>query len=115
MLSMGPIGQELVRRGHRVTMMGPPHAAPFAKGLDLPLHVLDEETVPYPTSSMLERAPWLGGGCADVDLRQHFSWYADVVLSLVPPALRALDVDGLVVDHTVSAGGLPPITSASRS
>lgn len=62
MLSMGPIGQELVRRGHRVTMMGPPHAAPFAKGLDLPLHVLDEETVPYPTSSMLERAPWLGGG-----------------------------------------------------
>ncbi len=62
MLSMGPIGQELVRRGHRVTMLAPEHAAPFAKGLDLPLHVLDEEAIPFPASFVLDRAPWLGGG-----------------------------------------------------
>jgi len=105
MLSMGPVGQELVRRGHRVTLMAPEDAAPLAKVLDLPLHVVDPGAIQYPTSLVLDRSPWLGAGAADVSLGQHFRWYAEVLLKVLPPALRELEVDGLVVDHTVSAGG----------
>ena len=40
LLSMGPLGKELVRRGHRVTIVGRERARPLAAQLDLPLHVV---------------------------------------------------------------------------
>ena len=43
LLSLGPIGNELVGRGHRVTIVGHEKAAGIAKQLGLPLHKLQTD------------------------------------------------------------------------
>jgi MGT family glycosyltransferase len=105
LLSIGPVGQELVRRGHRVTLVAPPSALPLARLLDLPLHVVDGEPVPYSSSFFLRQAARLCAASGQIDIRDYLCWHAEVILQLVPPALRELAVDGVLVDHIFTAGG----------
>src|SRR4051812_18733445 len=61
LLAIGPVGKELVRRGHSVTIVAPQWAVPLAKLLDLPLHLLASETIPQPSSFILSQASRLVG------------------------------------------------------
>ena len=104
-LSIGPVGKELVRRGHRVTLLAQARAAPLAEELGLPLRELIWTTFRSRSSYCLGWAFRLWGAAEQVGLREWFRWQAEAVLQLVPPLLKELSVDGLIVDHVVSAGG----------
>jgi MGT family glycosyltransferase len=105
LLSIGTVGQELVRRGHRVTVMSAQWAEPLAKRLDLPLYLLESESVPYHYSSVVWHASRLMGASVYSSMRDYLPWHADVILRHVPGALRDLGVDGVLVDHVMAAGG----------
>lgn len=111
LISIGAVGKELVRRGHRVTIVGRAKAAPVAQRLDLPLHPLDISGLRYPFHPVSWLLFRLFGVAWVVVVRDMFRWYAEEVLRLVPQALQDLQVDGVLVDHIVSAGG----TAAQRA
>jgi len=111
LISEGVVGKELVRRGHRVTIVGRARSAPVAKQLDLPLHQLDITGLRYPFNPVSWFLLRLFGVAWVVVVRDMLRWYAEEVLRLVPQALQDLKVDGVLVDHIVSAGG----TAAQRA
>ncbi len=111
LISIGAVGKELVRRGHRVTIVGRANAAPVARQLDLPLHQLDITGLRYPFHPVSWLACRIFGVAWLVVVRDMLLWYAEEVLRLVPQALKDLKVDGVLVDHIVSAGG----TAAERA
>ncbi len=110
-LSVGPIGCELIRRGHRATLIARDMAAPLAKQLDLPLHVWNWDDVPERPSRVLWPLFYVLGMGWKIGLRDRFCRRAEVVLRKLPDVVRELAVDGLVVDQTMSAAG----TAAQRA
>lgn len=111
LISIGSVGRELVRRGHRVTVVGRAKAAPVARQLDLPLHQLDTAGLRYPFNPVTWFLLRIFGAAWIVVVRNMLRWYAEEVLRLVPQAFEDLKVDGVLVDHIVSAGG----TAAERA
>jgi zeaxanthin glucosyltransferase len=111
LLSMGPLGTELVRRGHRVTVLARAMAAPLAEQLGLALHPLDMDHVRYSPGFPLWPLFVPFGAAWVAYLRDFFRWQAEAVLGLVPPALEELAIDGILVDQVLSAGG----TAAERA
>ncbi len=105
LLSLGPLGNELVRRGHRVTVVGREKAAGIAEQLGLPLHQLQTDDVPRPTSHLLWLAFSIFGEGWRIGLRDSFRWRAEAILRKLPQALQELAIDGVIVDQTVSAAG----------
>jgi len=105
LLSDGPLGVELVRRGHRVTMVSGSRAVAIARQLDLPLHELSAQGIRQRLSAPMWLAFSLVGSGWMVALRNWFRWRAEVALQSLPPALEELKVDGVVVDHTIVAAG----------
>ena len=105
LLSIGPVGQELVRRGHRLTVIGEPHAAPLAEQLGLPLYALNTDGLADTSQFLLRLAFAPFGATVQVDLREWLHWQAKAVLQLLPGALEELAIDGLIVDQVVAAGG----------
>ncbi len=120
LLPVGAVGSELARRGHRVTLLAGEKAAPIAGQLDLPLHVMNWDEVPQRRSHLLLAAFGLCGNGWRIALRDLLRWRAEAMLRLVPPALRELGVQGVIVDQTLPAGGtaaehlgLPFVTACS--
>jgi zeaxanthin glucosyltransferase len=112
LLSLGPLGKELVRRGHRVTVVAGDRAAPVATRLDLPLHELSGgEDISCPAPLLLRLACGLSGMDWLVQMRGWYRWHSEATLRYVPPALKELAVDAVLVDHVASAGG----TAAQRA
>ncbi len=105
LLSVGPVGQELVRRGHRVTVVSFENAGPLAKSLDLPLCVLESKSIPIQPSSLARWAFRQVGVEVNAALRDHVRWLAEVVMKLAPTPLRELGVDGVLTDEYLMAGG----------
>jgi zeaxanthin glucosyltransferase len=105
LLSNGPLGNELVRRGHRVTIVARDGAVSLAKQLDLPLHTLNFDDVSRRTSHLLWLVFSLAGAGWKIGLRDKFRWRAEAMLRKAPQALKELAVDGLIVDQTISAAG----------
>ncbi len=111
LLSNGQVARALVRRGHRVTLIGRTKSAPLAQRLDLPLHVLKIRGIRYPFHP-LEWALFAALGAPSLSvMRNLFRFYAEEYLRLVPQALTELKIDGVLADHTVSAAG----TAAERA
>jgi MGT family glycosyltransferase len=104
-LSLGPVGVELVRRGHRVTLLARPKAAPLAEKLNLPLHPLAMDDVPRPSTYLTWLAYSAMGAGWKVALRNAFRWRERAILETLPGAIEEIKVDGLIVDQIVSAGG----------
>lgn len=105
LLSDGPLGVELMRRGHRVTMVSGSRAVGIAGQLGLPLFELNTDGIHQPLSVPMWLAFSLAGSGWMVALRNWFRWRAEVALRLLPPALDELQPDGVVIDHTIVAAG----------
>ena len=104
---MGSLGRELLRRGHRVTVIGRNKAAPLTRQLDLPLYELPSDRIPQrrPVFRPFRSAARLLGAGSYLGLRDRFCLHVQMILELVPQAIRELAVDGLLVDQAILAGG----------
>lgn len=111
LLSIGPIGTELIARGHRVTIIGREKAAGIAEKLGLPLHKVSYDDVRRRVSHFewaafrLFQAEWR------ISLRDGFRWRAEAILQKMPQVFKDLAIDGVVVDQTLSSAG----TAAERA
>ncbi len=117
LLSMGPLGTELVRRGHRVTLVGLARSEALAKQQNLEFYEVNADGVPYPFSLPVWLAFQLVGAAGTATMRRWFYWRTELTLRLMPQALRDLAVDGVLIDHVVTSGptvaqrvGLPFVT-----
>lgn len=120
LLPTGTLGSELARRGHRVTIVGAAQSAPIAKQLGLPLYELLTDSIPDPNAWILWTLFNCFGAGWIIGLRTGYCRQASILLELLPPVLKELAVDGLVIDQTFSGGGtvaerlgLPYVTSCS--
>jgi zeaxanthin glucosyltransferase len=120
LLSVGALGGELVRRGHRVSLVARPEAAGLAQQMNLELHALPTDELTVPFSHLRWAAFSLVGADALASLRHWIRCRSELALRFYPSALRELAVDGVVIDQTVAAGptvaehlGLPFVTVCS--
>ncbi|MCY2994490.1 MAG: glycosyltransferase [Planctomycetota bacterium] len=110
LIPLGALGRELVRRGHRITVVSPPKAAPLVRELNLPLYSLEADLHFTRWEGLLGLAFSTVGSGWVAGLRNWFRATADVTLEHVPRILVQLAVDGVLVDQAVPAGG----TAAER-
>jgi MGT family glycosyltransferase len=105
LLPIGTVGTELVRRGHRVTILADAKATPLADQLSLPLQALDFDDVPNRSQYLLWRT-FRAAGCSwMIAMREGFERHAEAMLQKVPRALNDLAIDGVLIDQNVVAGG----------
>ena len=107
---LGAIGIELVRRGHEVTVISRPKAAPLVEQLQLGFRRLDTEQIPGASDFLLWLLFSVAGTGWKIGFRNSYVHSAEAVLQLVPPILKELALDGLIVDQVMAAGG----TAAER-
>ncbi len=109
-IPLGALGSELVRRGHRITIVAPHKAAPIAARLNLPLYGLKTDDIPFSPAILTWLAFSLVGAGPLVHFRDQFGRYAELILGRVPQVLKELAIDGVVTDQILAAGG----TAAER-
>lgn len=105
LLSVGSLGAEMARRGHQVTLVARKKAAPIADQLGLQLQTIDANDIPWPNAILSWVAFSMFGAEWKIVMRRAFCWQTEVLLQLLPPVLKKLKVDGLIVDQTYAAGG----------
>lgn len=120
LLSVGALGVEMARRGHRVTLVARPKAGVIAAQLGLDMHPLENTDFRSPFPYLLWAACWLIGAPYFAVFRHWVQWRSELALRFLPDELRSLGVDGLAVDQSVLAGGtvadrlgLPHVTVCS--
>ncbi|MEN6405050.1 MAG: glycosyltransferase [Thermoguttaceae bacterium] len=105
LLPLGALGCELVRRGHRVTVVNTAPAAPIAERFGLSFYEWTTDGIRGPSNWLIWKlfcqvnAGWMIG------LREGYSRQAKILLKLAPAALKKLHVDGVVIDQTFIGGG----------
>lgn len=119
--TMLPLGKELQRRGHRVTLFGILDAQAKTLAAGLEFQAIGESE--YPLGAVAQVLTQLGKLSGMTALRYTISWIektATLFLRELPPALKAAGVEGLLIDQ-VSPGaatvadflGIPFITICS--
>ncbi|MEK7866020.1 MAG: nucleotide disphospho-sugar-binding domain-containing protein [Planctomycetota bacterium] len=105
LLPLGALGAALVRRGHRVTLVARPEAAPLATQLGLELCRLETGDFRLPFPHLQWAAFSLAGAGWIANLRQWLLWRSELALRFLPAALGRLGIDGVVTDQPVATGG----------
>lgn len=99
------LGVELVRRGHRVTLFAPPSAAGIAQRQSIELAAIGkDEDVDGDLMGRWRRLGELGGLAAMRETGRVLFDSARIVRRDLPPLLRELLPDGLIVDQFSPAG-----------
>jgi UDP:flavonoid glycosyltransferase YjiC (YdhE family) len=105
LIPLGSLGQELVRRGHRVTVLSTTGAGVLAGQMGLPWRELSVEGIPFrlniPMWLAFQTVQW-GWKAA---MRASFVRGAEAVLERAPRLLEELSPDVFVIDEIRSAGG----------
>jgi zeaxanthin glucosyltransferase len=111
LFSIGPVGVELVRRGHKVTLIAPEQARRITEQLGLAFHPLEMKGIRVvpPTISWLAFEAIREG--AAVAMRTEFARKAKAMLESLPPLFKDLEIDGVICDQILSASG----TAAERA
>jgi len=104
--TMLPLGKELHRRGHRVTLFGilDAQAKTLAAGLEFQAICASE----YPLGSVAQVLTQLGKLSGMTALRYTISWIektAALFLRELPPALKAAGVEALLIDQISPGSG----------
>lgn len=104
--TMLPLGQELKRRGHRVTLLGIPDTQPqtLAAGLEF-VAIGETDFPPGATRDLFAQLGQLSGLKA---LRYTITWIANLAeayLRDAPEVIRTAGINALLVDQASSAGG----------
>jgi MGT family glycosyltransferase len=103
---MTTLGRELVRRGHRVTLVARPDGETKAIAAGLGFAAIG--ATEFPRGAIAAQAKALGGMAARKALRYTIDMMrlaAEVTLRDLPAVCRAIDVDGLLVDQVNPAAG----------
>ena len=99
------LGGELARRGHRVTLFGPPAAAATAQRQSIELAAIGvDENGDEDIMSRWRRLGELQGLAAMRETGRVLFDSARIVRRDLPPLLHALQLDGLIVDQFSPAG-----------
>lgn len=104
-LPMSAVGHELVRRGHRVTVVARADPVSFAQQVNLPFQPLSPAGIPYPSAYYAWRTFELFHAGWVIGFQHTLLWDTEIVLQRLPQILQELAVDGLLVDQIVPAGG----------
>ena len=80
----------------------------MAEKLNLPLHPLEFDDVPWPSTHLTWLAFYLVGAGWQIGMRNAFCWRARAMLEKLPAVLQELKIDGLIGDQIVSAAGRRP-------
>jgi MGT family glycosyltransferase len=104
-LPNGNVGAALVRRGHRVTVLGQRRSATLAGKLALPFRELSFDDLRFAPSRGLGLLFHLAGAGGIIGMRDLFTWHAEALLRTLPAVLQELAVDGLIVDQVAPAAG----------
>ncbi|MGO9111961.1 MAG: glycosyltransferase [Thermoguttaceae bacterium] len=99
------LGTALIERGHQVTLVAGPRAAPIAAEMGLKHYVLDLTDEPAVGSWMLWKAFCALGLGWITSQRDGFNWFAGALLRKLPAIIREQAIDGVVLDHTALGGG----------
>jgi zeaxanthin glucosyltransferase len=105
--TMLPLGQEMQRRGHRVTFFGIVDAQPKVLAAGLEFHAIGAEAFPAGSSGRLFAE--LGKLSGFAALRYTLNWIkqsAIIFLEEGPTVLKDAGVDALLVDQIAPEGGL---------
>lgn len=120
LMSVGNIGVELARRGHRVTLVARREARAIAENLGLDLVPIGDDDFRFPFPHLLWAACWLIGAPYFAVYRHWVEWHIESAMRQLPHMLGSLCVDGMVIDQAILAGGtvaerlgLPHVTVAS--
>jgi MGT family glycosyltransferase len=103
---MATLGRELVRRGHRVTVVARPDGQAKAAAAGLGFAAIG--TPEFPVGSIAAQAVTLGGMSAIQGLRytvEMMRLAAEVTLRDLPAVIRAESIDALLVDQVNPAAG----------
>ncbi|WP_298905787.1 glycosyltransferase [uncultured Nostoc sp.] len=104
--TMLPLGKELQKRGHRVTLLGRLDAKSKTLAAELEFRAIGG--FEYPTGAMAESLAELGklSGLAALQYTVNLlKQGADVMLRDAPPAIKEAGVDALLVDQIMPEGG----------
>ena len=80
-------------------------AAPLAAQLGLPFCDTNSEGIPYPSSWLLWKAFCQFDAGWMIGVRCAFEWDVRVMLLRLPPLVRELKIDGLLIDQNFTGGG----------
>ncbi len=105
--TMLPLGQELKRRGHRVTMIGRPNveAKTLAAGLEFILYGTEE----YPQEKIAESLNHLSKLSGLAALRYTINLFIEgtnVLLRDAPQVIKNAGIDALLIDQALSGGAI---------
>lgn len=100
------LGQELQRRGHRITLFGIPDIQPKVMRSGLNLWILGEAD--FPVGILDEKYKTLGKMSGLAGLNFTVSWIqqeTDMLFNEAPEALKSAGVEALLIDQVTLAGG----------
>ena len=100
-----PLGAELIRRGHEVTVIGIPDLREKALRAGLAVETIAENEIP--AGSMREHAKHSGSSSRFAFLKMAFgsSGFTELMLAYAPAVVRKLSLDFLIVDQSHYEGG----------
>ncbi len=102
---------ELMRRGHQVTVISRPKAAPLVEQMQLGFRDIDLDQFPWPSDFLLWLVFSAFGKGWKIGFRNTFVHRARGVMELAPPIFKELAIDGAIVDQVIAGGG----TAAERA
>ena len=110
-IPLGTMGAELMRRGHQVTVIARKKGAALAEQMQLGFRGIDVDQIPWPSDFLLWLVFNAFGEGWKIGFRNSFVHGAQSVMELVPPILKELGIDGVIVDQVTAGGG----TAAERA
>jgi zeaxanthin glucosyltransferase len=105
--ALQPLAAALVARGHRVTFIHRPDAAPFIGDARIGFHAVGAAT--HPPGSLdaaMRRAADPGGPLRLRRVIHDLAGNTDMLCRELPDAIRTLGVDAIIADQMEAAGGL---------